>query len=88
MKTSLAFFDKCCIAFWTADLDLAFATRNANLLPAGRTLVNVVCLSLCKHIFLEGKEAADLVGLVQVPLIFLRALVDVAGKHTVVRIDD
>ena len=80
-NSPLAVLDECGITFGAADLYTAFSLWHADLLPAGRAFIDVVRLALGHHVFLAGEEAAELVGLIQIPLVLGRTLVDVPGKH-------
>lgn len=81
---SLALFDKCGVTLWTADLNLALASWYTDLLFAGWTTVNMVCLSLTKQDFLGVEPVTDLICLVQKHLILGRSLIYIAGEHPVI----
>lgn len=83
-----ALLDEPGLAFGTADLDLALAFWNPDLLPAGGTFVDVVGLALCHQVLLGGEPGADPACLCQVGLVLGRAPVNVPGKQPEVCVDD
>ena len=87
-KTSSALFDKCGAALRTADLNASLASGNADLLPARRALIDMVRPALDQQILLAVEGAAQLIGLIQIPLVLGGALIDVPGEHAEISQDD
>jgi hypothetical protein len=83
-----ALLDKRRITFGTADLDTPLAPGDADLLPAGRTFVDMMRLSLCHQVLLPVISGAETAGMSKIPLILGSPPVDVPGKHAEIRIYD
>lgn len=82
------FFNKCGVAFWTADLDTSLPAGDPDFLFADRTFVDVMGLALLHHVFLSGEEETQFIGFIQIPLVFCGTFIDVPGKHAEIGIDD
>ena len=76
-----------CIAFRKSDFDFAFASRNPDLLSAGRAFVNVIVSSLAETVADSGKFLPDACGVFQIELILCVSFGMIPRKHSKIGIN-
>lgn len=86
-KAGSGSFDKLRMTFRAGHLYLSVAFRDTDLLLTGRAGVDTEIFLLAVQIFLTAEKMQDLFSFCQEPLIFLKALRVVSGKHAEIDID-
>jgi len=83
-----AFLNKLRSTLGAPDFNPSFASRNTDLLPAGRTLVNMMCLHLLKTILRPCKEVLYFIFLFQIKIILLLPLVIISRQKPEIHINN
>ena len=85
--STLTFLIKLCLAFWTSNADTPFALWNTNLLLAGRTLVNMMCLALLHIRLFLLKKCKKTTFYTKKFHVLIVTLVYIFRKYTEIRIE-
>src|SRR5699024_2532012 len=80
--------DKCRAALRTADLDFSLAFRDTDLLPAARTLIDMIYLSLLPQPLLAAEEIAYLIHPCKKRFILGISFGHIPREHPEIAVDD
>ena len=80
-------FHKGLTTFGASDLDFPLTSRDSDLLSAGGTLINMMCLTLLHIPLHTGKPAFYLIFILKILIIFQASLISISGQHPEISIN-